>query len=125
MMSSLHLISSLLVSLLLHITRVAAVELTFELPDSAKECFHEIIEKDTESTLEFQVVTGGHYDVDVILTDPTRKVLYKEIKKQYDSFNWKAEKTGEYIACLATSLVHFPINWSTLISRLGMRIHCR
>ena len=54
MMSSLHLISSLLVSLLLHITRVAAVELTFELPDSAKECFHEHIEKDTESTLEFQ-----------------------------------------------------------------------
>ena len=50
----LHLISSLCVSLLLHISRVAAVELTFELPDSAKECFHEHIEKDTESTLEFQ-----------------------------------------------------------------------
>ena len=32
-----------------------SVELTFELPDSAKECFHEIIEKDVESTLEFQV----------------------------------------------------------------------
>ena len=76
------------------------MELTFELPDSAKECFHEIIEKDVESTLEFQVgfqlkfqfeinplfkvVTGGHYDVDVVLTDPTRKVLYKQVKKQYD-----------------------------------------
>ena len=34
---------------------VGGVELTFELPDNAKECFHEIIEKDTESTLEFQV----------------------------------------------------------------------
>ena len=34
---------------------VEGVELTFELPDNAKECFHEIIEKDTESTLEFQV----------------------------------------------------------------------
>ena len=33
-----------------------------------------------------QVVTGGHYDVDVVLTDPTRKVLYKEIKKQYDRY---------------------------------------
>ena len=31
------------------------VELTFELPDNAKECFHEIIEEGTESTLEFQV----------------------------------------------------------------------
>ena len=49
--------SSLLLALtvLLHLGGVDSVELTFELPDSAKECFHEIIEKDTESTLEFQV----------------------------------------------------------------------
>ena len=33
------------------------MELTFELPDNAKECFHEIIEEGTESTLEFQVTT--------------------------------------------------------------------
>ena len=33
----------------------SAVELTFELPDNAKECFHEDIEKGTETTLEFQV----------------------------------------------------------------------
>lgn len=30
-------------------------ELTFELPDSAKECFHEEIKKNTSVTLEFQV----------------------------------------------------------------------
>ena len=42
-------------ALMLHCGGVAGVELTFELPDNAKECFHEIIEKDTESTLEFQV----------------------------------------------------------------------
>ena len=32
-----------------------AVELTFELPDNAKECFHEDIKKGTKVTLEFQV----------------------------------------------------------------------
>ncbi len=32
-----------------------AVELTFELPDNAKECFFEVIEEGTEATLEFQV----------------------------------------------------------------------
>lgn len=54
--------SSLLLALtvLLHLGGVDSVELTFELPDSAKECFHEIIEKDTESTLEFQVRTLLH-----------------------------------------------------------------
>ena len=33
----------------------AAVELTFELPDNAKECFHEEIKEGVESNLEFQV----------------------------------------------------------------------
>jgi len=83
------------------------VELTFELPDSAKECFHEEITQGTESTLEFQVVTGGHYDVDVELIDPLKNVLYKEVKKQYDTYTWKAERTGEYIACFSNEFSTF------------------
>ena len=31
------------------------VELTFELPDNAKECFYEVIEEGKTSTVEFQV----------------------------------------------------------------------
>lgn len=88
-------------------TTVHAVELTFELPDSSKECFFEVIEKGTQSTLEFQVVTGGHYDVDVTLTDPTKNVLYKEVKKQYDSHTWTADVTGEYIACFSNEFSSF------------------
>ena len=38
---------------------IAAVELTFELPDNAKECFYEEIEKGTASSLEFQVSGDG------------------------------------------------------------------
>lgn len=33
-----------------------AGELTFELPDNEKQCFHEVIDKDVKCTLEFQVV---------------------------------------------------------------------
>jgi hypothetical protein len=87
--------------------RMSGVELTFELPDSAKECFHQEIEKGTESTLEFQVVTGGQYDVDVILTDPKKNTLYKQIKKQYDSHTWTAEMTGEYVACFSNEFSTF------------------
>jgi len=107
MTSHIHCCLLLVLTVILHLGCVNSVELTFELPDSAKECFHEIIEKDTESTLEFQVVTGGHYDVDVILTDPMRKVLYKQVKKQYDSFTWTAEKTGEYVACFSNEFSTF------------------
>ena len=40
----------------------SAVELTFELPDNAKECFFEVIEKGTEATVEFQVrITRIYY----------------------------------------------------------------
>ncbi len=38
-----------------------SVELTFELPDSAKECFHEVIEKDVEATVEFQENSFNFY----------------------------------------------------------------
>ena len=37
------------------IVSVNCTELTFELEDNAKQCFHEVIKKDTKCTLEFQV----------------------------------------------------------------------
>lgn len=45
----------LLLPLLGALDRATAVELTFELPDNAKECFYQEIEKNVTSTLEFQV----------------------------------------------------------------------
>lgn len=39
----------------LTLATVLATELTFELPDNAKECFHEILKKGVKTTLEFQV----------------------------------------------------------------------
>jgi len=107
-MSCLKSFSLVLLFLVLSFVRLSeSVELTFELPDSAKECFHEVIEKDVEATVEFQVVTGGHYDVDVEIRDPMKNVLYKEVKKQYDSYTWKADRTGEYIACFSNEFSTF------------------
>ena len=48
----------------------AGGELTFELPDNEKQCFYEEVGKGVKATLEFQVVTGGHYDVDCEVYDP-------------------------------------------------------
>lgn len=39
------------------------VELTFELPDNAKECFYQEIEKNVTSTLEFQVSFEFSYGI--------------------------------------------------------------
>lgn len=83
------------------------VELTFELPDNAKQCFHEDITEGTQTTLEFQVVTGGHYDVDMTLEGPGNVQLYKGVKKQFDTIKLKAAKTGVYTACFSNEFSTF------------------
>lgn len=45
--------------------------------------------------------------MDVIIQDPTKKVLYKEVKKQYDSFTFTADVTGEYGACFSNEFSTF------------------
>ncbi|XP_041088888.1 transmembrane emp24 domain-containing protein 7-like [Polyodon spathula] len=86
---------------------VRGSELTFELPDNAKQCFYEEITIGTKCTLEFQVVTGGHYDVDCRLEDPEGNVLYKEMKKQYDSFTFTAARNGSYKFCFSNEFSTF------------------
>ncbi|CAF5168736.1 unnamed protein product, partial [Rotaria magnacalcarata] len=53
------------------LTYIHSNELTFELPDNAKECFNEKIKVGSKFVLEFQVVTGGNYDVDLELKSPS------------------------------------------------------
>ncbi|OTF83888.1 transmembrane emp24 domain-containing protein 7-like protein [Euroglyphus maynei] len=84
-----------------------AVELTFELPDNAKQCFHEDIRQGVESTVEFQVVTGGKYDVDMKLTGPRGEVLYEGHKKQFDTFKWTPAQTGTYTICFSNEFSTF------------------
>jgi len=98
---------ALLLALGVLITSCLGVELTFELPDNAKECFYEDIEKGTQANVEYQVVTGGQYDIDAVIMDPVGKELYKEVKKQYDSFNWNASVTGTYKACFSNEFSTF------------------
>lgn len=86
---------------------VNSVELTFELPDNARECFYEEIKKNQTATLEFQVVTGGQYDVDVSLESPTKEILYRQVKTQFDSHQFTAQASGIYAACFSNEFSTF------------------
>jgi hypothetical protein len=86
---------------------VLATELTFELPDNERQCYHEVIDKGVKSTLEYQVITGGNYDVDVELSAPDGRALYKDVKKQYDSFTWTTDLKGEYKFCFSNEFSTF------------------
>ncbi|XP_055525186.1 transmembrane emp24 domain-containing protein 3 isoform X1 [Wyeomyia smithii] len=99
--------SGVCLTLLGHWITVYCVELTFELPDNARECFFEEIKKNQTATLEFQVVTGGQYDVDVSLESPTKEILYRQVKTQFDSHQFVAEATGTYVACFSNEFSTF------------------
>lgn len=100
-------LSELVVLLSVLMTVALAGELTFELPDNEKQCFQEIIEKGVKCTIEFQVITGGNYDVDMELTAPDGRALYKDIKKQYDSYTWTTDVKGEYRFCFSNEFSTF------------------
>ena len=54
-----------------------------------------------------QVITGGNYDVDLELSGPDNKALYKEMKKQYDTFAWTTDTSGEYRFCFSNEFSTF------------------
>lgn len=85
----------------------SAVELTFELQDRDTQCFFEDMKKGEQSTLEFQVVTGGHYDIDCTLSDPQGKELYKGVKKEYDTHTYTADVDGAYQVCFGNEFSTF------------------
>ncbi|CAF3223972.1 unnamed protein product [Rotaria socialis] len=89
------------------LTYIHSNELTFELPDNAKECFNEKIKVGSKFILEFQVVTGGNYDVDLELKSPSGKILYQVTKKQYDQIEKTAEEDGVYEFCFSNEFSTF------------------
>ncbi|KAL1505508.1 hypothetical protein ABEB36_005058 [Hypothenemus hampei] len=86
---------------------ITGSELTFELTDNGKECFYEEIKANTTAVIEFQVVTGGQYDVDVTLFDPKQAVLYEQVKTQFDSHTFTAQHTGVYSVCFSNEFSTF------------------
>ncbi|XP_076803098.1 transmembrane emp24 domain-containing protein 7-like [Clavelina lepadiformis] len=89
----------LLLHLILLFTNILGMELTFELEDNTKQCFFHDIKKDTKAFLEYQVVSGGKYDVDCSVEDPDELKLYSEKRKQFDVYEWDAQKDGPYKIC--------------------------
>lgn len=90
---------------LVHI--IAAVELTFELPDNEKQCFYEDIKAGEKSSVEFQVVTGGNYDVDCQVKAPDDRILYNKVKEQYGDHTFTTDAAGTYSVCFSNEFSTF------------------
>lgn len=84
-----------------------AIEMTFTLQEHEVQCFHEVIPKDKKISLEYQVISGGHFDIDCHMMSPNSKTLYKESRKQYDTFHHKTIDSGEYTFCFSNEMSTF------------------
>lgn len=69
----------LIISLILSSEYVFATEFTFDLPDSAEQCFHEVIELNISSIFEFQVRGPFEQKLEHILPFTQSKLGFKKI----------------------------------------------
>ena len=91
-------------------------ELSVLIDPGARECFHQYLIKDIHVELDYQVISGGEYDISVWVTSPTNRILLSEQQKTNGQPNFKTEETGEYRICFDNSIspyelkqVHFYI----------------
>ena len=54
-----------------------------------------------------QVISGGNYDVDVVLYGPGERMLQQKQRKQYDAIDFEAHETGEYYFCFSNEFSTF------------------
>ncbi|XP_037103278.1 transmembrane emp24 domain-containing protein 3 [Syngnathus acus] len=108
-----------LACLLFHVFVVFATEFTFELPDNEEICFYEEMEHGDQFDFDFQVTSGGNYDVNCYVADPHDKILYEEEKKQYGSFSHTTAMKGVYKACFTNKFSTFSHKYVYLDFRNG------
>lgn len=75
-------------------------QLTFELADNDKMCFYENFKGVKKNIFNYEVLKGGNFDIDVSLTSPNRKILYKEAKRMHDAIPFESS-IGIYTFCFS------------------------
>lgn len=72
-----------------------------ELQPHSKECFFEDLHHGDQMTLTYQVGGGGHLDIDVTLTDPKSRVLFRQDRKDTGTYSFTATEDGRYSYCFS------------------------
>jgi len=118
----------ILIALALTLSRTSAY--MFELPDKQEMCFYEDFEEGDDYNMEYKVIRGGKHDVDVTLSSPNGKSIYKKNKKKQDKFSFETSR-GKWSLCFGNvfstvthKLVYFdlkPANPETQRTKLGKK----
>jgi p24 family protein gamma-3 len=82
---------------------------TIEIKDKEVQCFFLPSRVDDKVVLEYQVISGGNYDIDVVLRDPSKQSIFSKEKSSYETVQYKVNVTGDYEMCLSnlmSSIAH-------------------
>ncbi|CAH1251922.1 TMED7 [Branchiostoma lanceolatum] len=87
-----------LVVLTCYVAVSLAGELTFELADNDRQCFYEDVDAGVKCTLEYQVLAGGNYDVDVVVFEEDKPIL-KRVRSTSGEHKWTSEHGTDVVMC--------------------------
>ncbi|KAK4467616.1 hypothetical protein MN116_008560 [Schistosoma mekongi] len=91
----------LLVVYIFYRSDVSGSSLTFELEDRSSQCFYEEFANGSAFILEFSVLSGGNYDVDMTLTDPNNVIVKSDSRLYSDTVSVDDTVEGVYKACFS------------------------
>lgn len=77
---------------------------TLNLPSFTKEClYYDIVNDEQTLIVSYQVLTGGNFEIDFIITAPDGNEIVKETQKKYSDFVLKSFGLGKYSFCFSNN----------------------
>ncbi|AMD20765.1 HDR022Wp [Eremothecium sinecaudum] len=74
------------------------------LPPFSKEClYYDMIDNKDSIVISYQVLTGGNFEIDFQITDPSGKAIVEQKQKKYSDFLLKSFGLGQYSFCFTNS----------------------
>jgi len=90
-----------------------------EVTAGQKECFFEDLNINDKMTVTYQVGGGGHLDIDFWVSDPSKTVLGKQVRKSTGSLSITATKSGRHEYCFSNQM-------SAIADKMvSFNVHCQ
>lgn len=105
--SNFHLVALLVFTVLIRTFSAFDIELTVLVPANQRECFHEVLDTGKTVEIEYEVLSGGDFDINYWFYSPSNRVLQSDFKKREGHQTLKLEESGEYRFCFDNSFSRF------------------
>lgn len=86
-------------------------ELTVNIDPGSEDCFYQKVKKGDKIEIEYQVIDGGHGDLDITfrLAEPSGRILIQDFKKSENNHRADAATDGDYKLCFDNSFSSYNV----------------